>query len=123
VRRQAYWVVAGQALVAIVGGLVCYFWRSALAGQAALTGGGIGALATLAQVLVGLRNSAGQDPKLVVSGFYRGSAAKFVLTVALFVWALRGRRVDAAPMFITYAVTFLVYWVALAKSLTPAAKM
>lgn len=108
-------MVAGQALVAIVGACLWYYWRGASAGQAALTGGGIGAAATLAQVLVGLRNSAGREAKDVVRGFYRGSAVKFMVTVALFVWALRGRKVVAAPLFITYVVTFLVYWVALAR--------
>jgi ATP synthase protein I len=115
VRRQAYWVVAGQVLVALLGSLLWFAARGSAAALASLTGGGIGAAATLAQVWVGLRDSAGREPKDVVRSFYRGTALKFAVTVVLFVWALRGRKVDAGPMFITYAVTFLVYWVALAR--------
>jgi ATP synthase protein I len=115
VRREAYWVVAGQVLVALVGGLLWYVGRDTVAALSALSGGGIGAAATLAQVWVGLRNSAGREPREVVRGFYRGTAVKFAVTVVLFVWALRSHRLAAGPLFSTYVVTFLVYWVALAR--------
>ena len=118
VRRQASWVVAGQVLVAVVAGLICYAWRDARSGLSALAGGGIGAAATLTQVLVGLRNSAGKEPKEVIQGFYRGSAVKLVVTVVLFVLVLRTRALAPEPLFVTYVVTFLVYWVALARNLT-----
>lgn len=108
-------MVAGQVLVALVGSALWFAGRGSAAALASLIGGGIGAAATLAQVWVGLRNSAGREPKDVVRSFYRGTAVKFAVTVVLFVWALRGRKVDAGPMFITYVVTFLVYWVALAR--------
>lgn len=102
-------------LVALVGGLLWYVGRGSDAALAAVSGGGIGAAATLAQVWVGLRNSAGRKPDEVMRSFHRGTAVKFAVTVMLFVWALRGRKVDAAPLFTTYVVTFLVYWVALAR--------
>lgn len=116
-RRQGLWVVCGQVLVALVGGLICYATRGPLASESALIGGGIGAAATLAQVLIGLRNSAGRTPQAVVRGFYRGSAMKLVVTVVLFALALRGRTLAAAPLFVTYVATFFVYWVALARTL------
>ena len=72
---------AGQVVVALAGGLLCYGWRGPAAGLAALTGGGIGATATLAQLLVGLRNSAGREARDVVRSFYRGTAVKFAVTV------------------------------------------
>jgi F0F1-type ATP synthase assembly protein I len=84
-----------------------------------LIGGGIGVVATLAQVLVALGSAAGKEPKEVVRAFFRGSAVKFGVTVVLFVLALRGHKVVAAPMFCAYVATFLVYWVVLAPSLTP----
>ena len=49
-------------------------------------------------------------------GFYRGSAMKLVVTVVLFVLALRGRHLAAGPLFVTYVATFLVYWLALART-------
>jgi ATP synthase protein I len=116
VRRQGLWVVVGQVMVALGGALICYLTRGQLASVSALIGGGIGAAATLTQVLVGLRNSRGLAPQAVVRGFYRGSAAKLAVTVVLFVVALRGRQLAAAPLFVTYVATFLVYWLALARS-------
>lgn len=115
-RRQGLWVVVGQVLVAIGGALICYLTRGQLAAVSALIGGGIGAAATLVQVVVGLRNSAGQAPQVVVRGFFRGSAMKLVVTVVLFAVVLRGRHLAAAPLFVTYVATFLVYWVALART-------
>jgi F0F1-type ATP synthase assembly protein I len=41
---------------------------------------------------------------------------KLVVTVVLFMLALRGRHLAAAPLFVTYVATFLVYWVALART-------
>jgi F0F1-type ATP synthase assembly protein I len=121
VRRQALWVVGGQVLVALIGGLLAYLLaksNAGLAARSAMVGGGISAWATLTMVIVGLRNSAGKTPKEVMGSFYRGSALKFAVTVLLFVWALRGMKYLAAPMFVTYAASFLVYWFALARSLT-----
>jgi ATP synthase protein I len=111
------WVVMGQVAVAMAGALVCYVWSGTHAAISALVGGGIGAAATLTQVVVGLRNTAGRAPKDVMRGFFRGSAMKFAVTVVLFVLALRGRRLSAAPLFGTYVVTFVVYWLALARGL------
>ena len=83
----------------------------------ALIGGSIGAAATLAQVLIGLRNSVGKQPQVVIlRSFLRGSALKLVVTVVLFVVALRGHKLAPAPLFVTYVATFLVYWVALART-------
>ena len=116
VRRQALWVVGGQVLVALAGAAVGYVMRGALAAESALIGGGIGATATFVQVLIGLRNSAGQTPQAVVRGFYRGSAMKLVVTVVLFALVLRGRHLAATPLFVTYVATFFVYWLALART-------
>ena len=115
------WVVGGQVLIALAGGALAYVLAkgdAGLAARSALVGGGISALATLTMVLVGLRNSAGKTPKEVMRSFYRGSAMKFAVTVILFVWALRTMKLSAAPLFVTYATSFLMYWFALARSLT-----
>jgi F0F1-type ATP synthase assembly protein I len=112
-------VVAGQVVITLVVAAPCYAWLNLPGATWALIGGGIGVLATLAQVLVALGSAAGRQPKEVVRAFYRGSAVKFGVTVLLFVLALRGHKVLAGPMFSGYIATFLVYWVMLARSLTP----
>jgi F0F1-type ATP synthase assembly protein I len=41
---------------------------------------------------------------------------KLVVTVVLFVLVLRRWRIAPAPLFLTYMATFLVYWLALART-------
>ncbi len=108
-RRQALWVVVGQLIVAINGALICYAMWGALSSRSALIGGVIGAAATLAQVLIGMRGNG--------TGLVRGSATKLVVTVALLVVATRTWRVAPEPLFLTYMTTFLVYWLGLARTL------
>lgn len=108
-RRQALWVVVGQLIVAINGALICYAMWGALSSRSALIGGVIGAAATLAQVLIGLRGDG--------AGLVRGSALKLVVTAILLVTAMRIWRVAPEPLFLTYLATFLVYWLGLARSL------
>jgi F0F1-type ATP synthase assembly protein I len=109
VRRQALWVVVGQLIVAVNGALICYAMWGALSSRSALIGGVIGAAATLAQVLVGLRGDG--------TGLVRGSAVKLVVTAILLVVAMRVWRVAPEPLFLTYMTTFLVYWLGLARTL------
>ena len=83
-RRQALWVVVGQLLVAVNGALICYAMWGALSSRSALIGGVIGAVATLAQVLTGLRRDG--------TGLVRGSTIKLVVTAILLVAAMRTIR-------------------------------
>lgn len=48
---------------------------------------------------------------------------KLAVTVLLFALALRGRHLAAAPLFVTYVATFLVYWLALARSFRSQAQL
>jgi ATP synthase protein I len=116
-QRQALMVVGGQMAVAVCGGLICYLGSDEHSAVSALIGGSIGAAATLAQALVGLRSSEGKPPQAVLRSFFRGSAVKLLVTVVLFVLALRGRNLAPAPLLVTYVATFLVYWVVLARTL------
>ena len=108
-RRQASWVVLGQLVVAVNGALICYAMWGALSSRSALIGGVIGAVATLVQVLFGMRGGG--------AGLVLGSAAKLVVTALLLVAAMRIWRVSPEPLFLTYLTTFLVYWLGLARTL------
>jgi F0F1-type ATP synthase assembly protein I len=114
VRRQALWVVVGQLIVAVNGALICYAMWGAVSSRSALIGGVVGAAATLAQVLVGMRGDG--------SGLVRGSTVKLVVTAVLLVVAMRIWRVAPEPLFLTYMATFLVYWLGLARTLRLTAK-
>ncbi len=106
-------LVVGQVAIAGIVALICALWLGAPAAIAAAVGGGIGALASLAQVASGFRRSAAGDAPAIARGFYRGEAIKIALTVLLFVLALRGRHLAAGPLFAGYVATFVAYWFAL----------
>ena len=108
-RRQALWVVIGQLVVAVNGALICYAMWGAISSRSALIGGVIGAAATLAQVLTGIRGDG--------TGLVRGSALKLVVTATMLVVAMRIWRIAPEPLFLTYMTTFLVYWLGLARRL------
>jgi len=110
-------VVVGQVVVAVAGGLICQVVLGPRAAVSALIGGGIGAVATVVQVAIGLRAGAGDKPQAIERGLVRGSVAKLVLTAVLLVAVLRNYRVAPGPLFVTYVLTFVVYWLGLARAL------
>jgi ATP synthase protein I len=114
-RRIALKLVLGQAAATLGVAAVFLALSGALAARSALLGGGIGVAANLAMVMVAFR-PAGSDPKRIMRGFYRGEAVKLGLTVLLFAATLKFLVIAAAPFFVAYAATFLVYWIALARS-------
>jgi len=111
-------LVVGQVAIAGVVALVCMALMGAAAGLAAALGGGIGALASLVQVLSGFRAGTAGDARAIARGFYRGEAMKIAVTVLLFALVLRGRAVPAGPLFAGYVATFVAYWVALGRKMS-----
>jgi ATP synthase protein I len=109
-------LVAGQVVIAGIVALICAALLDAPAGWAAAIGGGIGAVGSLAQVASGFRRSTAGDAAAIARGFYRGEAIKIGVTVLLFVLALRGRRLEAGPLFAGYVASFVAYWVALLRT-------
>lgn len=116
-RRFALRVVAGQAVVTALAGLL--FW--ALAGPngalSALLGGGIGTVASLAMTLLSFGGRAGSDAQHALRAFLVGEAVKLGLVVVLFVVVLKLLKVSPAGLFAAYVATFFVYWLALASAL------
>jgi ATP synthase protein I len=121
-RRQAWLMILGQLLITALVALGCWVVAGPRLALSGLVGGGIGTVATLAQVAMAFRFSAGAEPKAIVRGFYRGEALKVLLTVLLFVMALRSGRFVGGGMLIGYVATFIVYWLALARKALPVAK-
>lgn len=114
-RRQALQLVVGQGVIAGLVAVLCALWSGRPAGLAAAVGGGIGAVASLSQVLMSFRHSTVGDARAVARGLYRGEAVKIGVTVLLFGLALRGHRWLAGPLFAGYVATFVAYWVALVR--------
>ena len=83
------------------------------AALSALLGGGIATLGSL--VMAGLVFGGGRlmDPQRVLGTFYLGEAVKVVVVIVLFVLVLKWVNVAPLAMFVAFAATFLVYWIAL----------
>lgn len=112
IRTKAYRIMAAQLAVAAVISLVMYGFYGAMAARSALVGGLISVTGSLifARSLV---RATGRSPGAFASAFYLGEGLKIVWTAALFWAAIVLLEAALAPLFITYAVTLIVYWLAL----------
>jgi len=111
-RRLAFGVVLGQAVVTAGAALCALGLADRRAAFSALVGGGIatlGSLAMAALVFGGTQNNAHR----VVGAFYVGEAVKVALVIVMFVAVLKSMNVAPLAMFVAFAATFLVYWIAL----------
>ena len=116
-RRFALRVVAGQALVTAVAGILSWVLAGPNGARSALLGGGIGTVASLAMVVLSFGSRAGWDAQHAMRAFLVGEAVKLGLVVVLFVVVLKLLKVSPAALFAAYVATFFVYWWALASAL------
>ena len=104
-------IVTAAAVVLILG---FGNWRAA---WSAGVGGLISALSTAWFALRVFGRSTDASVKQVVRGFYAGETQKLLLTALMFYVVIRWMDVSFLPLFLTYAVTLLVYWAILPFSL------
>ena len=114
-RRLAWRVVLGQAAVTLLIGLVSWLVEGRSTAIAALLGGGISTLGSVAMALLGFRSPARASGLALLAALLIGEAAKFCVIVVLFVLVLTLIKISAAAMLTAYAATFLVYWLVLAS--------
>jgi len=117
-RRVAFGLVLAQLILTVVVTLGCFALWSRNAALSAAIGGGIGVTANLVLALVAFRRS-GRPLAEMVSAFYVGEAAKFGVTIVLFVVVLatmKGKLVPAA-LFGAFVATFLVHWLVLPRAM------
>jgi F0F1-type ATP synthase assembly protein I len=116
-RRLAFGVVLAQAAVTVTAALIAWGVADRHAALSALLGGGIATLGSL--VMAGLVVGGGRamDPQRVLGMFYLGEAVKVALVIVLFVLVLKLVNVAPLAMFVAFAATFLVYWIALVSAL------
>jgi ATP synthase protein I len=115
-RRAALSIVVvqfGVTLLISVVGLLIGGPRTAIS---ALMGGGIGTLTSLCMAVSIFRLDADAEPEKILKRVYRGEFLKLAMTVVLFGLVLKNIDVSFAPMIGCFAVTLLVYWVALLRS-------
>lgn len=109
------WIFRWQGLTTLAATVVAAGAGGWHAGISALAGGGIGVLSAAAYAWRSMRAGA-VDPGAAFRAQVLGEAYKFALTILLFALVFVGyREVEPLPLFVTYALTFVVYWAALLK--------
>lgn len=112
-RRAAFRLAAWQMALCLAVAVAAAWFGGPAAFRSALIGGGIGIVAGTYQALRMFRVSAADDPARYYRGVWVSELVKILLTVALFIFALRVLEPRFAPMMVAYTSTFIVYWVAL----------
>ncbi|MGE5472052.1 MAG: ATP synthase subunit I [Bacteroidota bacterium] len=96
--------------------LAAMLFFGANAAVSVLIGGSIGLVANLGYVLRALRMSPGSDPVKAYRAQAAGEGFKFLLTLVGFALVfLEFKEVAVLPLFLGYASTFVIYWMALLK--------
>ncbi|MFA7293319.1 MAG: ATP synthase subunit I [Rhodocyclaceae bacterium] len=117
---QVRWIIGWQATTTLLIAMVAAVQGGTNAALSALAGGSIGVVANLLYVWRAMRLSVDGAGKIDPMRAYRGQAAgeayKFAATLAGFVLVFVGyKSVAPIPLFVGYASTFVIYWLALAR--------
>ena len=112
-RRAVLRLTVWQLLLTLALALIALLLVDNNFAASVLTGGLIGMLAGFYQAQRMLRVDAGKHPEAFMQGLWISEALKIVLTVALFITAIRLLRVQMVPTIVGYAGTYIVYWAAL----------
>ena len=117
---QVRWVLRSQVFVTLLAGLTAGMVSGLHAAISALIGGSVGLLSASAYAWRALRVGGvvgvSSDPKKAFNAQVAGEGYKFAVTLLLFALVFKSyERLDALPLFMAYAATFIVYWIALLK--------
>lgn len=118
---QVRWVIGRQVALAVVVAALAAVWGGTNAALSALVGGSIGVVANLLYVWRAMHQpvrdeSERSDPARAYRNQAAGEAYKFAATLGGFALVFVSYK-DLAPipLFVGYASTFVIYWLALAK--------
>jgi ATP synthase protein I len=117
-RRVAYGVVLAQAVLTALIAALGYVFKGPQTALSAAVGGGIGTAASLALALIAFRKGA-RELMDVVRAFYIAEAAKFGVTIVLFVVVLVTMKRTLVPgaLFGAFVAVFLVHWLVLPRAM------
>jgi ATP synthase protein I len=111
-------VLISQLLVTLVAAAFAGVVQGVHAAVSAALGGGIGVISAYAYVWRALRGSraSDSDPKKAFHAQVLGEGYKFAVTLLLFALVFKSYgQLAALPLFLAYAATIVVYWMALLK--------
>jgi F0F1-type ATP synthase assembly protein I len=102
-----------QLLLTIALAFIALLLIDSIFAASVLVGGLIGMLAGFYQAQRMLRVDAAEHPEAFMRGLWISEALKIVLTVALFIAAIRLLNVQMVPTMVGYVGTYIIYWAAL----------
>ncbi|WP_192954756.1 ATP synthase subunit I [Gallaecimonas mangrovi] len=111
-RRQAYRLVARQALILLAAVIVITAGWGWQAGFSALLGALICVIPNLIFARIAFNQAGARAARQVVTGFYKGEAVKLGLTILLFVIALKWAPIHMGALFAAYGVGVVAQWLA-----------
>ncbi len=115
---QVRWVLMCQLAVTAVAALVAGIAFGVHAGISAALGGSIGVLSGYAYAWRAMRGSGAtdSDPKKAFRAQVAGEGYKFAVTLLFFALVFKSYgQLAALPLFLAYAATIVVYWIALLR--------
>ena len=106
-----------QLAVTFVAAMIAGAAQGVHAAASAALGGGIAVLSAAAYAWRALQASkAGSNPKKAFHAQVAGEGYKFAVTLLLFALVFKSYgQLAALPLFLAYAATIVVYWIALLK--------
>jgi len=115
-RRAVFRLSGLQLALTVVATLLALLIFDRAIAMSVFSGGFIGVVAGFYQAQRMMRVDASGHPEAFMQGLWISELVKIVLTVALFIVAIRLLRVQMVPTIVGYAGTYIVYWVALGTS-------
>lgn len=118
VHPQIRWIIRRQMIVTLVAGLLAGMLLGFDAAVSAALGGSIAVSSALTYAWRAWRQSEAEkrDAKTVFNAQVAAEGYKFAITLLLFALVFKNyARLAALPLFLTYAATIVVYWLALLK--------
>ncbi len=115
---QVRWVLCCQLMVTLASGLLAGIALGFHAAVSAVLGGGIAVASASAYAWRAVRSpgQAGNDAREAFRGQVAGEGYKFAVTLLLFTVVFKGyEQLAALPLFLAYAATVVVYWMALLR--------
>ena len=114
-KAEVRWVLSRQALTTLCVAAVAGAAGGKNAAVSALLGGGIGMLGAFAYAWRAVRDET--DPKRAYRAQMLGETYKYAVVLGGFVLVFLGYRdLAALPLFLGFALTVVVYWMALLKT-------
>lgn len=110
------WVLTRQGLATLFATMVAGLWGGESAAISAFIGGGIGVCGAFAYVWRAMRDGEA-DPAKLHRAQMLGETYKLAVVLGGFALVFKGyREVAALPLFLSFALTVVVYWIALLKT-------